>query len=901
MSSETQTSSVKTTAARAFIRSLNILLKFARLYGLEHARSMEQLQTAWGELRTAMPEGGEAGLLLGASGNQLLLDGVPLDSAPAERNFAQLLSAAGLSSIHFLPKIAEDDLAKFVRAFPAGTAKPSALAEQLKTALANNPNLRVNELRFVAEDAELADVRVAASLTARTLAADAAQVKEWLNDPQKLLQLIAAAQGAKAGSTNDGSASPGGQAGTALPVGAGQDIPAKAFASGPPSEDEILGILRLLGQMGQNGPPGSELVPAQIRSQVQQLPEYSQGLLQRALTALAAQAPSAARGQNMMVKLAEELAVNFAIEQYQRGDVRVGAVRQMLDRVNQEIDGLRKGAGSHEERAARAGTPAEPHVERLEGQFWERVPDSGKRAVLTSAEVWCVHPRNIRCYVEELRGQGETELVQGVLRHYVSCIGHKEREARARVAAGLAELAEVYGTGEGDPLEFAIARLGSQLCLERENDLHTLQAAALARLSQEAVTQRNYPAMLRALDCVASLEAQRPTAGQELWPRLGVEARLGELLDDALRRKAVPEGLPAVLVKMPSVAADQLMAQFNRCTYREDCNLIAQIASALGEPCLTYLRDLLRGNRPVEAIETLGLLGRLQPEAISELLPLRLREAAPALQDRAVRLLACGGAAERGSLLLDLLPFFDLLVRPLALEEIGMSGAAEAVPKLIRMAEEENPAVCAPYARLKAVEALGRLRGAQAAPVLHHLLETKQLWRWVYPVELRIAALQAMQKIDPEWARDFLARSGLEPDDMSFTPLDPVPDSPWYRQRRYPRLRLMQTVPAVTTNLKETCRLDIKLLSLSGGLATFDRHTGSGTVMELRIGSGMRTLNARAIVRTARTHGLAFEILDISLEDRSRLRKLLTGQSIREPGPGGVDSHRPGRTPRPAK
>ena len=37
----------KTTAARAFVRSLNILLKFARLYGYEHTRTMEQLEIAW--------------------------------------------------------------------------------------------------------------------------------------------------------------------------------------------------------------------------------------------------------------------------------------------------------------------------------------------------------------------------------------------------------------------------------------------------------------------------------------------------------------------------------------------------------------------------------------------------------------------------------------------------------------------------------------------------------------------------------------------------------------------------------------------------------------------------------------------------------------------------------------
>ena len=73
----------KNTAGRAFVRSLNILLKFARLYGYEHARTIEQLQTAWHELHTAMPLGTDAGLLLGATGSQLLLDGVPLEGSPA--------------------------------------------------------------------------------------------------------------------------------------------------------------------------------------------------------------------------------------------------------------------------------------------------------------------------------------------------------------------------------------------------------------------------------------------------------------------------------------------------------------------------------------------------------------------------------------------------------------------------------------------------------------------------------------------------------------------------------------------------------------------------------------------------------------------------------------------------
>src|SRR5579862_4259487 len=152
----------KVTAGRAFVRSLNILLKFARLYGFDHARTTELLDVAFRELRAAIPEGTEAGLLLGATGNQLLLDGVPLEGSPAEKQFAQLLSLAGLASVQFTNEITEGELAKFVHAFPTGKARPAELAEQLKQAIAAARGIRVNEICFVATDSRLKDASMAA-------------------------------------------------------------------------------------------------------------------------------------------------------------------------------------------------------------------------------------------------------------------------------------------------------------------------------------------------------------------------------------------------------------------------------------------------------------------------------------------------------------------------------------------------------------------------------------------------------------------------------------------------------------------------------------------------------------------------------------------------------------------
>src|SRR6202007_1128298 len=94
-------------AARQFVRSLNILLKFARLYEFGHVRTAAQFETTWNELRSALDESGGSGLLLGASGNQILLDGVPLGAAAGEKSFAQLLTSSGIASIHFSPAMTQ--------------------------------------------------------------------------------------------------------------------------------------------------------------------------------------------------------------------------------------------------------------------------------------------------------------------------------------------------------------------------------------------------------------------------------------------------------------------------------------------------------------------------------------------------------------------------------------------------------------------------------------------------------------------------------------------------------------------------------------------------------------------------------------------------------------------------
>jgi hypothetical protein len=1015
----------KTAAGRAFVRSLNILLKFARLYGYEHARTVEQLQVAWQELRAAVPPGTEPGLLLGATGSQLLLDGVPLEGSPAEKQFAQLLSAAGLASVQFFPCVTQDEVARFAHAFPTGKAKPSELAQQLKVALADVRGIRINEVCFVATDSRLKDATsVAAQLAAASLGEEQDQFKKWLNDPHKLLELIAAAEGSKdggnagpgrgagrggggggggggiglsagtssvgvgTGATGTGGGGhgygdglgggfgPGAGAGTGTglgegtgtgtggtgtgggghggygdgsgsgsgagagtgtgaggglgagtgpgeafefipgnsglppgagtgaypgkPVGSGAGDIAATYAgpgglagagggtgrptgfSGPtrrsadPSEDEILGILSALTSFGGAGTgQGGVAAASAFQQQVSELPGRAQDTLRQALAALAAQAPEGKTDESVLIKLAEHLAIRFALEKYERGEVKVNAVRQMLDRMNQEIENLRKILGAHEDKMTEAGIMVESHREILDRQFWAAVPESGKRAVLLSDEAWCIPPRNVQSYVASLIEKGDIAEAISILQNYASCAENDEADARKKTAVGLSELAELYAKADPRLLSEALRHLGVRLNVEQDAELQALTSAAFVRLSQEAATNRLFPVMEEALHLASGVEAQRPGTGRELRSKMGIEQRVPEFVEEALRARQVSAGLTNVLKLLPQAAIEQITARFNRCALREDAEHVANLAMDLGEQGLQYLRSMIRGGPAAEAADIVGLLSKLDPQAVEVFLPSRLKDFPRTAQDRIVRQISASNAPARCRIFLEILDHVDPLLMPLVIDEIGVTGEREALGKLLTVVDGDLPAGSGPYLQVKAIEALGRIHAPESVKTLVRVLEAKKTFGWLYPQEMRIAALQALEKLDPGWAKDFQPRSGIEKTDLALAPLDAVPNCKFVRQRRHTRVRLNKPVVAFSTNLKQNCRLEIKTASLSGGVATIDRHMAPGTHVQLKFQLGLRNLQATALLRDYRAQDIAFEFVDMSLDERVKFRRLL--------------------------
>jgi len=893
-----------TTAGRAFVRSLNILLKFARLYGYEHARTIEQLQIAWQELRTAIPLGTQSGLLLGATNSQLLLDGVPLEGSPAEKQFAQLLSAAGLASIQFFASITEEEIGRFARAFPTGKSKPAELALQLKSVLAGAQGIRINEICFVATDSRLKESSIAAQLASASLGGEQEQVREWLNDPKRLLELIAAAQGSKgsgasgAGSNaSDSEGSPaqetGGMTTTGCGLGGESDGVFLGLSGGKgpqwkgagnaavPTEEDILGILGALTNFGRIGAgeagPGAGAGPAALQYQMEEMPGRSQDLLRQALAGLVAKAPTAKPDESVIVQLAEHLAIRFALERFERGEVKVNAVRQMLDRMHQEIDNLRKILGAHEDKMSDAGILSESHREILDRQFWAAVPDSGKRAVLLSEEAWCIPARNVQSYVSELIKHGETADAISILKNYAACADSEEADARMKTAVGLSEMAELYAKADPTLLGDALRHLGLRLSVEQDSELQGLVSAAFVRLSQQAATSRNFPVMEQALDLIAGVESQRPGIARNLRGKMGIEERVPEFVEEALKARQVAAGLTDVLKMLPQTTMEQLSVRFNRCSLRDDSEHVANLAADLGEEAVQYLRSTVRGGPTAEAVEMVGLLSRLDPQSAMVYLPGRMKDFPRPSQDRIVRQISASGAVRRCHILLELLDHVDPLVTPLVIDEIGVTADREALGRLLTIADGDLPPSGGPYLRVKAIEALGRIHAPESASTLKRLVEAKKVFGWVEPQEVRIAALQALEGLDPGWVHDFLPKSGIDREDFTLAPLEIPATSKFVRQRRHPRVRLKKSVKAVCTNLKEGCSLEVKTASLTGGVATLSRHLTPGTQVQLRFQVGMRNFQVTALMRDSRAQDMAFEIVDINLDERAKYRRMLAG------------------------
>ena len=848
-------------------------MKYVRLYGFNHRRTQAQFDVAWTELKQAVPKR-KGHVLLGVSEDNLLLDGVAVDVGQAERGFAQLLNSAGISSIQFSRDVTIEEFEKLVRAFSLGGSKAQDFASEVKRLFPDEGGIRINEVKLAVENPATPEVSAAAQLAAQTLAPE---FKEWLSEPTKLVQLIVAEEGA--GGNNLAASATTEPAPAALP----SEPPAAASTELPftLNEQETIEAIRLVtkfAELGSARKPQPELIGLELHRSEENIRKTVLGILDELSSARKTDAKTP-----LLVRAAEELAIRYALERFQSGDLKVNGVHQLFEEMGKQMATLRKLLMRQEERMSKAGLLVESQADLLDRMFWSEIPEHSKKQALLSENATCVPARNLRQYVEVLLERGDRETVSAILENYAAQVHSKESEYRGDAATGLTQLADLFSTVGGNVLGETVQKLGDALTKESDPDMESQMGAAFVRLSSEAMQRKQYRAVAQSCETMDYLASRRPALEKELRSRIGVEGRLAEFIEDALGQSRFSSDLISVLYRNTSSAAENLAERFFRSMRREECDRIVELVHELGITANNCLREMLRTGPQRQAVSSVGLLSRLDVPGLLEFLPLRLPGWNRFYHDVIVRQIAYGAASDRGRTLLEILEMLDPAVVPQALDEIGMSGDRSAAPPLIVMAGAGEAEGRSPLLQLKAIEALGRLREPDAVPVLKNLFEAKRMFKWQHHRELRIAAAQALAKIDPRYATRIMADSGLEPGELAIGPLDSAPACPWVRQRRYERILLGRPVAAVISSSWGKSTLSVREMSLGGGMGTKEDALRVGSDADIDIQVGMRHVRGQVVLRRARVNEVGFEFVNTDLESRHRLRHLLMDSLAQAP------------------
>jgi len=352
--------------------------------------------------------------------------------------------------------------------------------------------------------------------------------------------------------------------------------------------------------------------------------------------------------------------------------------------------------------------------------------------------------------------------------------------------------------------------------------------------------------------------------------------QLSQFVEEAITRPEVPEGLLSLMNQSPGRVAAYLAERFGRCSTRDECQRLSHLLNVAGPGGIAHLLELLQYGPPADAAATAGLLSRLDCTFLEVPLSVRLKGWNRLHQDMLVRQISLGSAPHRGRLLARLFPSFDAMVQPEVLDEIGLSGDRTATNLLSKLAAGELPQAADPYLRVKAIEALGRMGADSVAPLLRDIVTSRQFLGWANADEMRLVALQALEKIDPQWTHSYLPQSRLNARDLSIAPLPAAVDSPWARHRRYSRIALPKSLTMVAATPKGGMRMKATVLSLGGGMISSESPVPPGLHSNVYMQAGWRNLSANVLFREAQGQRTSFEIVDISLADRARLRRLLS-------------------------
>jgi PilZ domain len=646
-----------------------------------------------------------------------------------------------------------------------------------------------------------------------------------------------------------------------------------------PQVEEISESLRLIGRLT---PPmetarglSAEEAARAIHSSME---SATRGSVRTLLIAMNHYSPGEGEAPQVYLKrLSQSLVLELLTTEFAAGTLAPIAVRPMLNQLADEVvsSGEYRGPHSSQHFSSLASSWAnDGQREQLLERFWLELAPREKSAVLRGTDIWCVPIPVIHQTISQLVEAGadaHRREARAILLNYARRLEQPDSGPHRVVAAGLSELSPLLERLWPNQLPEELSKL-TLIALTKEPAPETtaLLAAFLETLGRIAVSHGDFAGFENILIALEKLPRDAEHEHMNaLGHRLIANDRWMMLVDASLANRPLDPPLPRLLQRDPERLLDRFTLLLTEPRAVDMLPAMARLLRAIGVPALTLLETRLFEARRQRVSAAIRLLAAADPDRLLRGLTRAMASWEWNLQDLAVSELArpanSPSAQSTAFVFSAILQDAHPLVVPMMIDQIGIGQEATAVPLLMEIAAGEHETLRDQFVRIKAIEALGRLRALEAVELLKQLAGKREGLTFTEPGGLRAAAEDALALMEegPGSAR---ARASYEPAAPSI--------GNFVVPRRYARVPLESPLRAQISGPQMTMAR-VKTISLGGAYVESPNRLSPGDSIQLEIRSGLRKIHFTAIVRNVGPNGNGVEFVHMKDEDRERLRKLV--------------------------
>jgi len=646
-----------------------------------------------------------------------------------------------------------------------------------------------------------------------------------------------------------------------------------------PSADSLTAVLRLIARLTPPLESARGLSPEEAARAIHAaLAEASRDTVHLLLSAISQHAPKEAEApQPYLVRLSEQIIFEFINAEFSSGALSPQEVRKQLRAMGEVMvsSGGYTGPHSSQHLSSLARVWAdETHREKLLERFWMELPPREKSHTLRGPDVWCVPVPAIRAALSQLAESGADaprREARNILLNYTRRLEVPEPAVRRSVAVGLSELSAVVESLWPNQLPEELSRCALKT-LEQETaaDTAAMLSAFLEMLGRVAVTRGDFAGLENILLGLEKVPREpRFEHMHALAQRLIAQDRWHLLVDAALANRALEPNLPRLLVRDPERLLDRLTTLLNEPRGAELVPAMARLLRTIGVPVLNLLESRLYEARKQRVSAAIKLLAVADPERLLRGLPRALASWEWNLQDLAVSELSrpANATSARSAALVfaTLLTEANALVVPMMIDHIGLAQETSAIPELMQIASGTHESLKDQYVRIKAIEALARMRVSEAIDLLLQLNQKRDGLTYAEPSGLRSVAGDALALMENRPA-SAQVRAAYE--------FAPQAGGNFNVPRRYSRVPLESPLRAQIEG-GQPAMARVKTISLGGAYLESVKKLNIGDTIRLEVRSGLRKIHFTAVVRNAGPDGNGVEIVHMQGDDRDKLRKLV--------------------------